>query len=97
MFVFDTGVFGPRRYIVNFPTKQRWRDASRIEDIGSGLAALTAALTERSITSVAVPALGCGLGGLVWTDVHALIEESFDRASGIRAFIYAPVADKGQA
>jgi hypothetical protein len=33
----------------------------------------------------------------VWTDVHALIEESFDRASGIRAFIYAPVADKGQA
>src|SRR5215813_10050746 len=40
MFVFDTGRLGPRRYVVNFPTKRHWRDRSRISDIESGLDAL---------------------------------------------------------
>ena len=66
VFVFETGRVRPPRYIVNFPTKRHWRESSRIEDIESGLASLVAEIRARSIRSVAVPALGSGLGGLHW-------------------------------
>ena len=54
------------RYIINFPTKRHWRGASRIEDIEAGLHDLVRVIQERNIKSVAVPPLGCGLGGLDW-------------------------------
>jgi O-acetyl-ADP-ribose deacetylase (regulator of RNase III) len=75
MFVFDTGVLGPRRYIVNFPTKEHWRSRSRLDDIRTGLDALVREVAERGITSIAIPALGCGNGGLAWADVRPLIEQ----------------------
>lgn len=61
------------RWILNFPTKRHWRSKSRLEDIGTGLEALARVLDERHITSVAVPPLGCGHGGLAWTTVRPLI------------------------
>lgn len=61
------------RWILNFPTKRHWRSKSRLEDIESGLEALARVLDERRITSMAVPPLGCGHGGLDWTVVHPLI------------------------
>ena len=36
MFVFDSHTLGPRRYIINFPTKQHWRAKSKIADIERG-------------------------------------------------------------
>ena len=69
--VMDNG--GPR-YIVNFPTKRHWRDRSRLTDIESTLAGLAYEMTRLDIKSVAMPALGCGLGGLLWRDVLPLIE-----------------------
>ena len=66
----------PIRYIVSFPTKDHWRDKSNLIDIRSALKELKATLAKcrRSIFSVAIPALGCGLGGLQWMDVKGLIE-----------------------
>src|SRR6185295_12242347 len=63
MFVFATGQLTNPRFILNFPTKRHWRGKSRIEDIESGLAALVKEVRARSIKSIAVPPLGCGLGG----------------------------------
>jgi len=54
------------KYIISFPTKYHWRDHSRIEDIKSGLRSLRAEIETRQIKSIAIPALGCGLGGLTW-------------------------------
>ena len=65
-------LIGPR-WIVNFPTKRHWKDASRMEDIGSGLIALAAEIAAHGIRSIALPALGAGLGGLVWGDVRPRI------------------------
>lgn len=50
--------------IINFPTKRHWRDPSQLEDIEAGLIDLAATLTVLNIHSVAIPQLGCGLGGL---------------------------------
>ena len=72
MHLFDTGSQLPR-CIVNFPTKRHWRDASRLEDVAHGLAALAGVIAANDIRSIAIPPLGCGLGGLPWPDVRALI------------------------
>ena len=90
MLLFDTGVLGPRRYVINFPTKEHWRGRSRLEDIRSGLHALVDLIRERGITSVAIPALGCGNGGLAWDDVRPLIERACQRIPDVRAVLFAP-------
>ena len=60
-------------WIVNFPTKHHWKDKSRLEDIECGLIALSYWLSEKKIPSIAIPPLGCGLGGLDKKDVYPLI------------------------
>jgi O-acetyl-ADP-ribose deacetylase (regulator of RNase III) len=62
-------------WIINFPTKRDWRDPSRYEDIESGLIALRKYLSQQGAVSVALPALGCGNGGLDWARVSVMIEE----------------------
>lgn len=59
--------------IINFATKDHWRNPSQIEWIEKGLIALRAALENHSDYSVGIPPLGCGLGGLHWKDVKSLI------------------------
>ena len=90
MFVFETRMLDNPRYIINFPTKRHWRGSSRIEDIQVGLNALAQLICERGIRSIAVPALGCGLGGLEWPAVRPLVEESLSRCDDLRAVIFEP-------
>lgn len=90
MFVFATGSMVNPRYIVNFPTKRHWREASRLEDIASGLQALVADVKRLGIRSIAVPPLGSGLGGLDWNDVRPLIEAAFAALPEVRVLLYAP-------
>ena len=78
-------------YVVHFPTKRHWRDASRIEDIAVGLTDLAARCGGAAgIRSIAVPALGCGLGGLPWAAVSALIERHFATAAAIVCELHPP-------
>jgi O-acetyl-ADP-ribose deacetylase (regulator of RNase III) len=90
MFVFDTAIKGPRRYIINFPTKQHWKSNSRLEDISAGLEDLVRVVVERGITSIAIPALGCGNGGLDWRVVRPMIEQACARMPDVRVVIFPP-------
>jgi O-acetyl-ADP-ribose deacetylase (regulator of RNase III) len=90
MFVFPTGwVTGPK-YIINFPTKRHWRGKSRLEDIESGLVALRAEIERRGITSIAIPPLGSGLGGLDWKQVRPRIEQALKTLVAVRVIVYEP-------
>jgi O-acetyl-ADP-ribose deacetylase (regulator of RNase III) len=89
MFVFETGTLPYPHFIVNFPTKRHWRGKSRIEDIEAGLVDLAAVIRKRDITSVAVPPLGSGLGGLDWHEVRGRIEKTL-MLPGVRVIIYEP-------
>jgi O-acetyl-ADP-ribose deacetylase (regulator of RNase III) len=91
MFIFDTGQMVNPRYIVNFPTKRHWKSQSRLDDIKTGLAALARELKERGIHSVAIPPLGCGLGGLSWNEVRPLIEKTFEDNPGVGVLVYEPI------
>jgi O-acetyl-ADP-ribose deacetylase (regulator of RNase III)/uncharacterized protein YwgA len=59
--------------IVNFPTKDHWRSPSRLIDIERGLQYFVDHAAEWDISSVAMPPLGCGNGGLEWSEVGPLI------------------------
>lgn len=90
MCVFPTGSMLNPKYIINFPTKRHWRGKSRIEDIQSGLRGLVATIRDLGITSVAVPPLGCGLGGLEWDEVRSLIENSFVDLPEVGVLLFEP-------
>jgi O-acetyl-ADP-ribose deacetylase (regulator of RNase III) len=52
------------RLVINFPTKTHWRLPSEYSYVEQGLKCLAILITEKAITSIAIPALGCGNGGL---------------------------------
>ena len=76
--------------IINFPTKDHWRDPSTINYLNLGLTTLVKALASHSIASVAIPALGAGLGGLSWDQVHQLLLEHLRHLDSIDVRIYTP-------
>jgi len=90
VFVFSTdSILGPK-YIINFPTRRHWRGKSRIEDVENGLRDLVKTLRELRIESVAVPPLGCGLGGLDWEVVRPLIQEHLAELRETRVLLFEP-------
>lgn len=91
MFIFDNGRLINPRYVINFPTKRHWRGKSRISDIRSGLKALIADARRLGVRSIAVPPLGCGLGGLNWGEVRPMIEKAFSELPDVRVLLFEPV------
>jgi len=90
MFIYETGSMFNPKYIINFPTKNHWVGRSKYEDIESGLKALTMEVRKRNIKSVAIPPLGCGLGGLDWRRVRPMIENAFKELPEVQVFLYEP-------
>ena len=91
MLVNDNGQFINPRYIINFPTKRHWREPSRVEDIKAGLVDLQSIIRAYEITSIAVPSLGCGNGGLDWKIVRPLIVNALNQFDAVKILIYEPV------
>lgn len=63
------------KFIINFPTKQHWKNPSKLDWIQSGLYSLNLEICKHNIQSIAIPALGCDNGGLSWGKVKPLLEE----------------------
>lgn len=64
--------------ILCFPTKHHWKDPSDLNLIEDGLKILASSYRWYDITSISLPALGCGLGGLEWNTVRSLIYHYFE-------------------
>jgi O-acetyl-ADP-ribose deacetylase (regulator of RNase III) len=77
------------KWFLLFATKRKWREDSRIEDIEGGLHWFREHFETEGIQSVALPALGCGLGGLNWADVGPLMFR-YLHDIGIDVAIYLP-------
>lgn len=78
------------QYIINFPTKDSWRAKSRVEYIQTGLRDLTEQITRLNIRSIALPPLGCGLGGLQWSQIKPLIENAFQDMPQVEVLVFEP-------
>jgi len=75
--------------ILNFPTKQHWRAASRLADVVAGLDYLAEHYKAWELTSLAMPPLGCGNGGLAWEQVAPLIYQKLAHLD-LDVELYAP-------
>lgn len=82
--------FRENKLIINFPTKVHWKDNSEPLYIKTGLESLITTIDLIKINSVAIPPLGCGLGGLDWNDVKPLIIEAMETLPNVNTVIYEP-------
>lgn len=90
MFIYDSGGLVKPNYIINFPTKKHWRGKSELNAIKDGLKDLVQQIKNLGIQSIAIPPVGCGLGGLNWQEVKPLIESAFAELPNIDARIFEP-------
>jgi len=77
------------KWFLLFATKRKWRENSRIDDIERGLEWVKKNFQAEGIKSIAIPALGCGLGRLDWADVGRLMCK-YLHGIGIPVEIYLP-------
>jgi O-acetyl-ADP-ribose deacetylase (regulator of RNase III) len=78
------------RYIFLFPTKLHWTHNSKLIDIVNGMRNLRIIVNRYNIKSIAIPALGCGLGGLKWVDVLPVIVQECRNMENCEVEIYEP-------
>ena len=82
--------FEEGKYIINLPTKVKWKEPSCLEYIELGLAEMIEVIKLLPIYTIAIPALGCGNGGLDWNDVKPLIIKTLEPMSDRVFHIYEP-------
>lgn len=75
MFITATNSLLHPKWIINFPTKSHWMNKSSYQFIADGLDDLKKQIIALEITSIALPPLGAGQGGLDWLTVKQLIVE----------------------
>ena len=92
MFVTENPTAAGPRWIINFPTKKHWRDPSQLHWVRDGLEDLKRVIAEKRIKSVALPALGCGNGGLEWNQIRPLIEAALSNLDGVDVIVFEPKA-----
>jgi O-acetyl-ADP-ribose deacetylase (regulator of RNase III) len=67
-------------WIMNFPTKNHWRNPSKMSYIEEGLKYFIENYKKVNIDSIAFPKLGTNNGGLDWNDVKTVMEKYLKRA-----------------
>ncbi len=79
------------KLIINFPTKDKWREKSKHIYIDEGMKALVKLIKEKNIKSIAIPPLGSGNGGLNWEEVKkTILEYTLPMSTSKDIYIYEP-------
>jgi len=87
MFVYAKATRRPS-HIINFPTKIHWKDSSNLSYINEGLDDLRMVILAMNLKSIAIPRIGCGLGGLPWIVVHDMIVNKLQDLHDVDIQIY---------
>jgi len=85
--------YNQETWFLLFPTKKHWRENADIQGIEQGLQWIQQNYFELGIKSLAVPALGCGLGKLDWREVGPLMVKHLAHLN-IPVQIYLPAEKK---
>ncbi len=90
LLITNTGQLRPK-YVINFPTKKHWRGKSKIEFVEIGMQELVKEISLKEIKSIAIPPLGCGNGGLNWSEVKPIIIKHLEiLMNKVEVIIYEP-------
>lgn len=88
-FTENRDLFQPK-YIINFPTKIHWNEQSRLEYIEKGMDDLIEKIKNLKIKSIALPALGCGNGGLEWKNIKEIMIRKLEKINDIKVILFEP-------
>lgn len=80
----------PTNLIINFPTKDHWKNPSKYEWIELGLIDLKKVIQEKKIKRIRIPALGCSNGKLSFTKVLTLMEIHLKELVDVQILVYPP-------
>lgn len=87
----SSGSVATGRTIIYAATKDHWRDPSALEWVRGCLEHIREVAGDLwMLNSIAIPALGCGLGGLTWAEVRPLYEEILGMLTDIDIVVYEP-------
>ena len=75
------------KWVLLFPTKKHWRNPSKLDYIEKGLKKFEENWDKVGSNTIAFPRLGCGNGGLDWTDVKPLMEKYLGKLP-MQIFVY---------
>jgi len=82
------------KVILNLATKNYWTAKSQLSYVTNGMQELLAIVDAVCIPSVAIPQLGCGLGGLQWPQVCPAITKTIaqgpERLAQVDFQLYGP-------
>lgn len=90
VFVTRNPEFSNPKWIINFPTKEHWRGKTKLAWIESGMDDLVRVVRELEITSIAIPPLGCGNGGLDWDQVRPIILSKLQSIGAVDIEVFEP-------
>lgn len=82
-----------KTWFLLFPTKNHWREQADLASIEKGIRWVASNYDKMGLESLAVPALGCGQGGLEWKDVGPLLVKYLCDLA-IDVWIYLPAEKK---
>jgi O-acetyl-ADP-ribose deacetylase (regulator of RNase III) len=85
---------GSPSWVLNFPTKQHWRQPSKLEWVEAGLDKFVSAYESQGITEISFPKLGCGNGNLEWEEVRPVMERYLGKLP-IKVYIHDYTRDVG--
>ena len=77
------------KWFLLFPTKEHWKQGSDPKGIEEGLKWVVENYKTEGIQSIALPALGCGLGGLGWKDIGPMMCRYLSKLD-VQVAIYLP-------
>lgn len=77
-------------WIINIATKAHWKDTSRIEWVQRGIEGLPDLIQRNALHSIGIPALGCGLGGLQFSQVRPIIDKVLGSLTDVDIRIFLP-------
>ena len=89
----DHNIITGNKIIINFPTKKHWKNPSDYEFIEEGIEELIKVLRKENISSVALPPLGSGNGGLQWFRVKEIINDKLSKVENCNITVYEPSTD----
>lgn len=78
----------PDKWILNFPTKIRWQDPSKIEYLEKGLSKFIETYQQKGITSIAFPILGGALGGIPTNQSISVMKKYLEKCNNIQIEIW---------
>jgi len=73
--------------ILNFPTKDHWREPSQLDFIKQGMNDMVLIMRKFDYKSIAIPPLGSGLGGLDWSEVRSVLQYGLTYLPNVHAII----------